>query len=131
MVVASPDDLVAAVSRDRRMAGYRVRRQGDGWIELEVVALDAVVVHHAGCQVGPGDIGVKETRSTVGAFGELDPVGGGRDRAAPLDDVAAVARELGLDARDGVIDAVRHADRLAVGLAGPAARALLDVFGES
>src|ERR1043165_5650549 len=38
MVLASPDDLVGAVSRDRRMAGYRVRRQGDGWIELEVVA---------------------------------------------------------------------------------------------
>src|SRR6185436_17882422 len=38
MVVASPDDLVGAVSRDRRMGGYRVRRQGDGWIELEVVA---------------------------------------------------------------------------------------------
>src|SRR5262245_41777681 len=38
MVVASPDDLVAAVSRDRRMVGYRVRRQGDGWIELEVLA---------------------------------------------------------------------------------------------
>src|SRR4029453_7937581 len=38
MVVASPDDLVAAVSRDRRMMGYRVRRQGDGWIELEVLA---------------------------------------------------------------------------------------------
>ena len=36
MVVGSPDDLVAAVSRDRRMLGYRVRRQGDGWIELEV-----------------------------------------------------------------------------------------------
>src|SRR4051812_36754216 len=38
MVVASPDDLVHAVARDRRMSGYRVRRQGDGWIELEVVA---------------------------------------------------------------------------------------------
>lgn len=38
MVVASPDDLVSAVSRDRRMSGYRVRRQGEGWIELEVVA---------------------------------------------------------------------------------------------
>ncbi|MDX2091007.1 MAG: HD domain-containing phosphohydrolase [Kofleriaceae bacterium] len=38
MVVASPDDLVNAVARDRRMLGYRVRRQGDGWIELEVVA---------------------------------------------------------------------------------------------
>jgi HD-GYP domain-containing protein (c-di-GMP phosphodiesterase class II) len=38
MVVASPDDLVNAVSRDRRMLGYRVRRQGDGWIELEVLA---------------------------------------------------------------------------------------------
>src|SRR5204862_5878228 len=38
MVVTSPDDLVNAVSRDRRMIGYRVRRQGDGWIELEVVA---------------------------------------------------------------------------------------------
>ena len=38
MVVASPDDLVQAVARDRRMAGYRVRRQGEGWIELEVVA---------------------------------------------------------------------------------------------
>src|SRR5215831_15556204 len=36
--VASPDDLVGAVSRYRRMAGYRVRRQGDGWVELEVVA---------------------------------------------------------------------------------------------
>src|SRR5690349_19853507 len=38
MVVGSPDDLVHAVARDRRMSGYRVRRQGDGWIELEVVA---------------------------------------------------------------------------------------------
>jgi HD-GYP domain-containing protein (c-di-GMP phosphodiesterase class II) len=38
VVVASPDDLVNAVARDRRMSGYRVRRQGDGWIELEVVA---------------------------------------------------------------------------------------------
>jgi HD-GYP domain-containing protein (c-di-GMP phosphodiesterase class II) len=38
MVVGTPDDLVSAVSRDRRMAGYRVRRQGDGWIELEVLA---------------------------------------------------------------------------------------------
>jgi HD-GYP domain-containing protein (c-di-GMP phosphodiesterase class II) len=38
MVVGSPDDLVAAVSRDRRMVGYRVRRQGDRWIELEVLA---------------------------------------------------------------------------------------------
>jgi len=38
MVVASPDDLVGAVARDRRMIGYRVRRQGDGWIELEVLA---------------------------------------------------------------------------------------------
>ncbi|MGE5182728.1 MAG: HD domain-containing phosphohydrolase [Acidobacteriota bacterium] len=38
MVVAGPDDLVHAVARDRRMSGYRVRRQGDGWIELEVVA---------------------------------------------------------------------------------------------
>jgi HD-GYP domain-containing protein (c-di-GMP phosphodiesterase class II) len=37
-MVASPDDLVGAVARDRRMSGYRVRRQGDGWIELEVVA---------------------------------------------------------------------------------------------
>src|SRR4029450_3052553 len=35
MVVGSPDDLVAAVSRDRRMAGYGVRRQGGGWIEVE------------------------------------------------------------------------------------------------
>ncbi|MBA3818009.1 MAG: GAF domain-containing protein [Deltaproteobacteria bacterium] len=38
MVVAGPDDLVSAVARDRRMTGYRVRRQGDGWIELEVLA---------------------------------------------------------------------------------------------
>lgn len=38
MVVASPDDLVNAVARDRRMVGYRVRRQGDGWIELDVLA---------------------------------------------------------------------------------------------
>jgi HD-GYP domain-containing protein (c-di-GMP phosphodiesterase class II) len=38
MVVASPDDLVSAVARDRRMAGFRVRRQGDGWIELEITA---------------------------------------------------------------------------------------------
>jgi HD-GYP domain-containing protein (c-di-GMP phosphodiesterase class II) len=37
-MVASPDDLVGAVARDRRMGGYRVRRQGDGWIELEVLA---------------------------------------------------------------------------------------------
>jgi len=38
MVVASPDDLVSVVARDRRMVGYRVRRQGEGWIELEVIA---------------------------------------------------------------------------------------------
>ena len=38
MVIATPDELVHAVSRDRRMSGYRVRRQGDGWIELEVVS---------------------------------------------------------------------------------------------
>src|SRR5579859_6514417 len=38
MQVVSPDDLVNAVARDRRFIGYRVRRQGDGWIELEVVA---------------------------------------------------------------------------------------------
>lgn len=38
-MVASPDDLVGAVARDRRLSGYRVRRQGDGWIELEVLAL--------------------------------------------------------------------------------------------
>jgi HD-GYP domain-containing protein (c-di-GMP phosphodiesterase class II) len=38
VVVANPDDLVIAVSRDRRLSGYRIRRQGDGWIELEVVA---------------------------------------------------------------------------------------------
>src|SRR5688572_11902814 len=38
MMVTSPDDLVNAVARDRRMAAYRVRRQGDGWIELEAVA---------------------------------------------------------------------------------------------
>src|SRR5512146_1480088 len=38
MVVGTPDDLVGAVARDRRMLGYRVRRQGDGWIELEVLA---------------------------------------------------------------------------------------------
>jgi len=37
-MVASPDELVGVVARDRRMGGYRVRRQGDGWIELEVVA---------------------------------------------------------------------------------------------
>ena len=36
--LSNPDDLVNAVARDRRMIGYRVRRQGDGWIELEVVA---------------------------------------------------------------------------------------------
>ncbi len=35
MAVATPDDLVNAVARDRRMVGYRVRRQGEGWIELE------------------------------------------------------------------------------------------------
>jgi len=43
MVVASPDDLVNAVARDRRMTGYRIRRQGDGWIELEVLAQRARV----------------------------------------------------------------------------------------
>ncbi|MGE0545578.1 MAG: HD domain-containing phosphohydrolase [Kofleriaceae bacterium] len=37
-MVTSPDDLVSAVARDRRLNGYRVRRQGDGWIELEVLA---------------------------------------------------------------------------------------------
>ncbi|MGE0868225.1 MAG: HD domain-containing phosphohydrolase [Kofleriaceae bacterium] len=37
-MVTSPDDLVSAVARDRRLTGYRVRRQGEGWIELEVLA---------------------------------------------------------------------------------------------
>jgi HD-GYP domain-containing protein (c-di-GMP phosphodiesterase class II) len=37
-MLEGPDDLVSAVTRDRRMLGYRVRRQGEGWIELEVVA---------------------------------------------------------------------------------------------
>ncbi|HEY4244955.1 MAG TPA: HD domain-containing phosphohydrolase [Kofleriaceae bacterium] len=37
-MISSPDDLVTAISRDRRLAGYKVRRQGEGWIELEVVA---------------------------------------------------------------------------------------------
>lgn len=36
--VTSPDDLVTAVARDRAMAAYRVRRQGEGWVELEVTA---------------------------------------------------------------------------------------------
>ncbi|MEO6772985.1 MAG: HD domain-containing phosphohydrolase [Kofleriaceae bacterium] len=43
MVVGSPDDLVTAVSRDKRLGGYRVRRQGDGWIELEVQSQRAKV----------------------------------------------------------------------------------------
>jgi hypothetical protein len=38
MLVAGPDDLLSAVSRDRRMSGYKIRRQGEGWIELEVLA---------------------------------------------------------------------------------------------
>jgi HD-GYP domain-containing protein (c-di-GMP phosphodiesterase class II) len=38
MVVASLDDLVDAVARDQRMRAYRVRYQGDGWIELEMIA---------------------------------------------------------------------------------------------
>ena len=42
MVVASPDDLVGAVARDRRMVGYRLRRQGEGWIELDVTTDDDV-----------------------------------------------------------------------------------------
>src|SRR5262249_11344306 len=37
MLITTPDDLVNAVSRDRRLTNYRVRRQGDGWIELELV----------------------------------------------------------------------------------------------
>jgi HD-GYP domain-containing protein (c-di-GMP phosphodiesterase class II) len=37
-VVHSPDDLVTVVAKDRRFAAYRVRRQGEGWVELEVVA---------------------------------------------------------------------------------------------
>jgi hypothetical protein len=36
--VASPDELVRAVSHERRLSPYRVRRQGEGWIELEAVA---------------------------------------------------------------------------------------------
>ncbi len=35
MVVGSPDDLVAAVARGKELDAYRVRRQGEGWIELE------------------------------------------------------------------------------------------------
>ena len=35
-VVSSPDDLVNVVARDRGMSAYRVRRQGEGWVELEV-----------------------------------------------------------------------------------------------
>lgn len=34
-MVNSPADVVGAVSSDRRFAGYRVRRQGLGWVELE------------------------------------------------------------------------------------------------
>jgi HD-GYP domain-containing protein (c-di-GMP phosphodiesterase class II) len=35
-VVTSPDDLVNVVARDRGLAAYRVRRQGEGWVEVEV-----------------------------------------------------------------------------------------------
>lgn len=36
--IASPDELVRAVTRERKLSAYRVRRQGEGWVELEVVA---------------------------------------------------------------------------------------------
>jgi HD-GYP domain-containing protein (c-di-GMP phosphodiesterase class II) len=41
--VSSPDDLVTVVARDRAMAAYRVRRQGEGWVELEVTSRRARV----------------------------------------------------------------------------------------
>lgn len=37
-VVYSPDDLVNVIARDRSLAAYRVRRHGEGWVELEVTA---------------------------------------------------------------------------------------------
>lgn len=36
-LVTSPDDLVNVVARDRSLSMYRVRRQGEGWVELEFV----------------------------------------------------------------------------------------------
>ena len=37
-MIASPDDLIAAVDADRRLAVWRLRRQGPGWLELETRA---------------------------------------------------------------------------------------------
>jgi HD-GYP domain-containing protein (c-di-GMP phosphodiesterase class II) len=36
-LVTSPDDLVNVVARDRSLSMYRVRRQSEGWVELEFV----------------------------------------------------------------------------------------------
>lgn len=44
MMVTSPKDAVLAVTSDRRMADYRVRCQGDGWIELEAAVQRAPAV---------------------------------------------------------------------------------------
>jgi HD-GYP domain-containing protein (c-di-GMP phosphodiesterase class II) len=38
-ILRSPDDVVAAIARDERLANCTVRRQDPGWIELEVSGL--------------------------------------------------------------------------------------------
>lgn len=90
MEVASPDDLVGAVARDRRMNGYRVRRQGDGWIELEVTAQRArmavlLVVAWPEVWKDPAQLHPHLVRARSGNYG-LIVVGTDRDfEAAQLD----------------------------------------------
>lgn len=105
MVVASPEDLVNAVARDRRMSGYRVRRQGDGWLELEVVnhrpaQQICVVLAWPGVWQDPAQLAPHLIRARSGNYPLL--VLGSDDElsATPLDlhdaDLTAVASPVGL-----------------------------------
>jgi HD-GYP domain-containing protein (c-di-GMP phosphodiesterase class II) len=107
VLVASPDDLVGAVSRDRRMAAYRVRRQGDGWIELEVVAQRArtpVLLVLAWPEVwqDPGLLRPHLIRARSGNYGLILLGTDGQFEAAQLDampadaDLAAVVAPIGM-----------------------------------
>jgi HD-GYP domain-containing protein (c-di-GMP phosphodiesterase class II) len=107
MAIATPDDLVAVVARDRRMASYRVRRQGDGWIELEVVAQRArgqvlIVLAWPGVWTDPAQLAPHLVRARAGNYalilvGTDAEIEGGQLDAVPTDtDVSAVVVPVGL-----------------------------------
>ncbi|HWU87380.1 MAG TPA: HD domain-containing phosphohydrolase [Kofleriaceae bacterium] len=107
MDVAGPDDLVSAVSHDRRMAGYRIRRQGEGWIELEVVAQRArlpalLVLAWPAVWRDPAQLGPHLVRARSGNYGLIlvgtdAEIEEARLDATPADtDVIAVHAPIGM-----------------------------------